>query len=188
MPQQSTAPDPFDTLLTLEDTLYTTAYTHGTRDGAHAGRIEGRVFGLEKGFEKYSSMGVLHGRALVWNARVSSPTSPSNSSGFQELESERRSLPTLKPNGRLEKNIHILTHLTDPLTFSTENSEEAVADFDDRLKRAGAKAKIIEKTIGKTTSTALSPERKGDRKGMKLAGEGKKDENIEDFTGSRFLS
>ena len=32
--------DPFDDILTLEDTLYTAAYDLGASDGAHAGRIE----------------------------------------------------------------------------------------------------------------------------------------------------
>jgi hypothetical protein len=72
--------DPFDTLLTLEDTLYTTAYSLGVSDGAHAGRIEGRIFGLEKGFDKFAELGQLHGRSVVWGARLPSLT-PSTSTG-----------------------------------------------------------------------------------------------------------
>jgi len=32
--------------------------------------------------------------------------------------------------------------------LSTENTEEAVSEFDDRLKRAEGKAKIIERLVG----------------------------------------
>ena len=137
--------DPFDTLLTLEDTLYTTAYTLGASDGAHAGRIEGRIFGLEKGFEKFAALGQLHGRSVIWASRLPSLSSSNN------LETEKKGdatentcqLPTFAQNERLRNNTTLLHSLTDLETFDTANTEEAVADFDDRFKRAGAKAKVI---------------------------------------------
>jgi hypothetical protein len=46
--------DPFDSVLNLEDDLYTSAYALGAADGSRAGRVEGRIFGLEKGFEKFA--------------------------------------------------------------------------------------------------------------------------------------
>lgn len=199
--------DPFDTLLTLEDTLYTAAYTQGAADGARAGRIEGRIFGLEKGFEKFGEMGALHGRACVWGSRLPHEivTQPK-----QQDEAVASVLPPLPgSNTRLAKNIFLLHSLTDPLTFSTENDEDAVADFDDRFKRAGAKAKIIERTVGENLETqaeVLSPADEvdvanipgpGTKKGpkkvpvrrVKVIGEnkGKKEDSIEDFTGSRLL-
>ena len=149
-------PDPFDTLLTLEDTLYTRAYAAGAADGARAGRIEGRIFGLEKGFEKFAEIGFLHGRSCVWGARLpqSTVTQPNEEHTKKEEEAKggqnKESVLTELKNTttRLERNIFLLNSLTDPLTFSTENDEDSVADFDDRLKRASAKAKIIERTIG----------------------------------------
>ncbi|KAF2872663.1 hypothetical protein BDV95DRAFT_570324, partial [Massariosphaeria phaeospora] len=205
--EASSDPDPFTSLLTLEDTLYTTAYTTGTRDGALAGRIEGRIFGLEKGFDKFASLGALHGRACVWGARISVSRTPESSStsgvGKEHAEADddvnehpKRSLNALPHNPRLTNNIHLLHALTDPLTFSTANTEDGVADFDDRVKRAGAKAKVIERIIGETadattTASTGSPSR-GKGRGVKVAGGeaasgGLGGDNMEDFTGSRLL-
>jgi hypothetical protein len=207
------ATDPFDELLTLEDTLYTSAYDLGVKDGARAGRIEGRIFGLEKGFEKFAAMGVLHGRSCVWGGRlpsstpnpeqpIQSETSRGNSKvavnqekddlEVTKKEGEPEKLPLLPNNPRLEKHISLLHGLTDPSTFSTENTEEAVADFDDRFKRAGAKAKVIERIIGELDASTMgeegSPKRGGRGATMKLSGEGKKQDNMEDFAGSRLLA
>lgn len=225
-PQTEQVEDPFDTLLTLEDTLYTSAYDLGVKDGARAGRIEGRIFGLEKGFEKFAAMGALHGRACVWGARLPSSvkkeeenvansnrnkvveetdsdkkesqeggekTGLENSVPKQEKKAgiERKVLPPLPSNTRLEKHISMLHGLTDPSTFSTENNEEAVADFDDRFKRAGAKAKVIDRVIGENDSSSPADEMpKTPKKGrsMKISGEGKKDDSMEDFAGSRLLA
>ncbi|KAF2204722.1 hypothetical protein GQ43DRAFT_437702 [Delitschia confertaspora ATCC 74209] len=166
--------DPLESLLHLEDTLYTAAYTLGSQDGAHAGRIEGRIFGLEKGFEKFTSLGELHGRSVVWGSRIPQfskivPKGDRNkevargldgkvaSEEVQEKEKETQedtsSLPPLPYNTRLHSHITLLYHLTDPTTFSTLNTEDAVADYDDRFRRAGAKAKVIERLIGETAET-----------------------------------
>ncbi|KAF2272723.1 uncharacterized protein EI97DRAFT_385122 [Westerdykella ornata] len=207
--------DPFDTLLTLEDTLYTSAYAQGIRDGARAGRIEGRIFGLEKGFEKFASLGVLHGRASVWGARLPKASSSSTSPGVKEQPTDGESetarnlqiedqddtikpvLPLIEsPNTRLHRNVHLLYHLTDPLTFDTSNTEDAVADFDDRFKRASAKAKIIERSIGE--HIIPTEDGGGDdspKKGLKRpvrmtkegGGRGRDADNMEDFAGSRLL-
>ncbi|KAI4677859.1 hypothetical protein J4E81_010789 [Alternaria sp. BMP 2799] len=214
------SPDPFDALLTLEDTLYTTAYNLGISDGAHAGRIEGRIFGLEKGFEKFASLGELHGRSVVWGSRLpglqsesTSKSSPESNTNFgsetaeqskgSKSESERQvtRLPPLPNNSRLLNNTTLLHSLTDPLTFDTANTEEGVADFDDRFKRAGAKAKVIERIVGEAdghSSSAKSPD--GSRSpargktgpvrvtGQSKAGGVKKgDDSIEDFAGSKLL-
>ncbi|KAK1908489.1 hypothetical protein P3342_009338 [Pyrenophora teres f. teres] len=192
--------DPFDTLLTLEDTLYTTAYTLGASDGAHAGRIEGRIFGLEKGFEKFAALGVLHGRSVIWASRLPNPTpslpspsktlEPQQEQNNNEIENKNESndvanamyqLPPLPPNPRLQTHTPLLHSLTDPETFSTANTEDAVADYDDRFKRAGAKAKG-------TTSKGKGPVRvAGGGSARKMGTVKKGDDSIEDFAGSRLL-
>ena len=231
--------DPFDDLLTLEDTLYTTAHNQGIADGARAGRIEGRIFGLEKGFEKFAALGELHGRGAVWGARISAraaraaePTSttittssftqPEEPSIKVEKDSSNRSSATPPPHPkakiikqlpqihhtstRLQSNISLLYHLTDPLTFSTSNTEVDVGDFDDRFKRAGAKTKVVERIIGETSTTAVqmstiknsksteedSKSGTGKARNVRLEGEGKKggkkwDDSMEDFGGSRLI-
>jgi hypothetical protein len=208
MPSPSTDPtDPFDDLLTLEDTLYTAAYDLGVSDGAHAGRIEGRIFGLEKGFEKFAELGHLHGRSVIWGSRLPDLTStanltspPSRDHNGKDSE-ERKHLPRLHTSARLHSNTTLLHSLTDPETFSTSNTEEAVADFDDRFKRAGAKAKVIERIVGETSaSTAKSPDASPARSknapvhvagGQNKTGGGggtkKGDDSMEDFAGSKLL-
>jgi hypothetical protein len=202
-PRLDTTEDPFDSLLTLEDTLYTSAYDLGASDGAHAGRIEGRIFGLEKGFEKFVELGQLHGRSVVWGARALTPSNTTTSEpcisdakvAKESLEKEKPTLPSLQENSRLTNNITLLHSLTDPLTFSTDNTEEAVADFDDRVKRAGAKAKVVERIVGEAgaVGSAKSPDgspARGKARNVKLneGGKGKKgDDSIEDFAGSRLL-
>ncbi|KAL1957880.1 hypothetical protein VTO42DRAFT_5445 [Malbranchea cinnamomea] len=57
-------------------------------------------------------------------------------------------LPDLPTNARLEKHLAAFLSLVDPTTLSMDNTEEAVEHFDDRLKKARAKARIIEKMIG----------------------------------------
>lgn len=168
--------DFFEPLFNLEDQFYNEGYQLGVIDGTRDGRLEGRAFGIEKGFEKFAEMGRLHGRSLVWNARLpkslKDPESPLHepkggnpvdattlgsqargNSGPTAVSDENNkskasfSLPPLPDNPRLEKHIHTLMSLTDPAQLSFENNEDAVSDFDDRLKRAKAKIKIIEKIV-----------------------------------------
>ncbi|KAF4636328.1 hypothetical protein G7Y89_g1748 [Cudoniella acicularis] len=148
----------FDEILDLEEKFYDDGYQQGLADGVKAGRIEGRTFGLEKGFEKYLESGKLHGKSLVWVNRMpcfpakfsaqdanqqSKPDLPANDQP-QKLEK----LPSLPDNQRLAKHLKVLYALAESESLSTENTEEAVSDFDDRLKRAQAKAKIVERMVG----------------------------------------
>ncbi|KAL2114371.1 hypothetical protein VUR80DRAFT_8061 [Thermomyces stellatus] len=134
--------DLFDDALSLEETLYKEGYDRGTADGARAGRLEGRSVGMGKGFEKFVESGRLYGRSVVWANRLPS-TAPSQglaSTGAAEL-------PRLPQNARLAKNVETVHALMEPGTLSTENSDEAVQDFDERLRRAQGKARIIERAI-----------------------------------------
>jgi hypothetical protein len=186
--------DPFDSLLTLEDTLYTSAYTAGSNAGARAGRIEGRVFGLEQGFEKFAALGELHGRSVVWGSRALASPSITSTSSTGQLGTENVKLPPLSTSTstRLLNNITLLHSLTDTETFSTQNTEDAVADFDDRVRRAGAKAKVVERIVGenKMTDAAKSPNGVSSPKREIGGGKGnvkKGDDSMEDFAGSRLL-
>ncbi|KAJ4302395.1 hypothetical protein N0V88_002539 [Collariella sp. IMI 366227] len=126
--------DPFDTLLTLEDQFYTEGYNEGFADGEVAGRSEGRQLGLE---------------------RASVTAGPVGGGGGEEDRSEedvKRELPPLlqrKDGGRLEKHVRTLYALAETESLSTENTDEAVDDFDDRLRRAQGRAKIIGRTVGR---------------------------------------
>ncbi|KAI1332601.1 hypothetical protein F5Y16DRAFT_120379 [Xylariaceae sp. FL0255] len=71
-------------------------------------------------------------------------------------KTEQPSLPPLKSNPRLEKNIEMLYGLVEPGTFSMENDDESVNDFDSRMKGAQARLRLIERAIGEGTSSTTS--------------------------------
>ncbi|KAG5940858.1 hypothetical protein E4U59_002155 [Claviceps monticola] len=146
------SPDPFDSILNLEQTFYQQGYTQGLADGAQAGRTEGRQFGMQTGFEKFLESGRLASRAIIWANRMPLAVTASE----QEYEQEACdtaattatppcSLPPLPRNARLHKNVKMLYALVEPETLSTENSDEGVQDFDDRVKRAQGKTKVVER-------------------------------------------
>jgi hypothetical protein len=157
--------DPFEDVLNLEEQFYQEGYRQGQDDGLRAGLVEGRSLGLEKGFQKFFESGRLYGRTVVWANRFPYPDRPSQqesraSDGAGEAssvapripenstEQQPAYLPSLPHNSRLEKHITTLYALVESESLSTENTDEAVNDFDDRLKRAEGKAKIIERLAG----------------------------------------
>jgi hypothetical protein len=171
----------FDEVLGLEEEFYADGYRSGLDDGLIAGRVEGRKFGLEKGFEKYVDSAKLYGRSLIWANRTSKlqqlhsgEMSRAKETTLELVSSDQLTtssrLPLLPNNQRLVKHLQVLHALAESDSLSTENTEEAVSDFDDRYKRAQAKAKIIERIVGETP-------RGGDDLG-KIAPRG--DSNIED--------
>ncbi|KAJ4415647.1 hypothetical protein N0V82_007208 [Gnomoniopsis sp. IMI 355080] len=141
--------DPFDDIINLEEKFYSDGHKAGVADGARAGRIEGRSFGIEKGYEKFVEAGRLYGKAVVWANRLpqAQPQAPASTEPQQQ---QQQQLPALSGGGgaRLEKNVLTLHALVEPETLSTENSDEAVNDFDDRVKRAQGKARVVERQVG----------------------------------------
>lgn len=96
--------------------------------------------------------------------------------------SAQESLPLLSHNPRLEKHIRTLYALVESSSLSTANTEEAVTNFDDRLKRAEGKVKIIEKFIGEFgDGEAIGNGGEGGKTGQKSSGEG----SIEDISSLR---
>ncbi|KAI1177223.1 hypothetical protein F4777DRAFT_577279 [Nemania sp. FL0916] len=79
-----------------------------------------------------------------------------------------RQLPPIHSNPRLEKNIELLYGILEPGTLSTSNDDEAVNDFDSRMKGAQGKVRLIERALGEAAraraSTTLSspPAKNGD--------------------------
>lgn len=157
------ADDPFDGLLDIEQEFYQEGYDAGLADGQHAGLVEGKVFGIEKGYEKALELGRLHGRAIVWQKR--SHESPSTQSTYTSTATTSNYPPLTKylqgsrlpKNTRLSKHIEGLLSVTDAKSIAVDNSDESVAEFDDRLSRAQAKAKVIAAIVGES----LKPETVG---------------------------
>ncbi|KAL8859490.1 MAG: hypothetical protein Q9198_010634, partial [Flavoplaca austrocitrina] len=165
----------------LENAFHKEGYDLGIQDGNRTGRIEGRLFGLTSAFEKFSTMGTLHGRSVIWSARLSAPPLRSEQeesandrgalatnghsigsrkshkeagpAGTSSSRTSSSSLPREPHNSRLQKHIRTVYALTEPASISTDNTEEAVSDFNDRLKRAEGKAKIIEKSFDEESSS-----------------------------------
>lgn len=129
--------DPFDDLFGLEEKYYDEGFKQGLIDGSKQSQLSARLFGIEKGFEKFVALGQLQAKANMWAARMR-PHSTAGSDG----------LPPLPANDRTLKHLDTLLALVDPKTISFANTDEAVSEFDDRVKRAHAKVKVIERIIG----------------------------------------
>ncbi|OJD19265.1 hypothetical protein AJ78_00795 [Emergomyces pasteurianus Ep9510] len=87
-------------------------------------------------------------------------------------------LPPLPSNSRLEKHITTLLSLVDPLTLSMQNSEDAIEDFDERLKKAAAKAKLIERILGEQNNSDGSSSANKNNRAVNRPADG---DSIEDF-------
>lgn len=230
-PTEPSKMDPFDSLFSLEETFYREGYELGLADGKRAGLIEGRLTGLERGFEKFAQMGRLHGKCVIWAARMPSsrkrrigscsPSDQKSGGGGEgeymvtEEEGERKkgekerkentndddsaiergqkqsctlppspntkhnlSSPSIPPHlllssnndrksSRLHKHILTLYALVEPASLSIQNTEAAVSDFDDRLRRAEGKVKIIERITGEEGDGS---KRKGGEEGIEELG------------------
>jgi hypothetical protein len=149
------ATDPFDELLELENGYYQEGYDAGVSDSTYAGMIEGKVFGIEKGYEKALDLGKLHGRALLWQGRFRSDHAQEPLQSLNPISSEVsrlggiiRALPQLSESSRLQRHIEGLHATSKGSTIAKDNSDEAVTEFDDRIARAKAKAKIVANIAG----------------------------------------
>ncbi|KAL9109439.1 MAG: hypothetical protein Q9227_005947 [Pyrenula ochraceoflavens] len=185
----------------LEDEFYSEGHDLGIKDGRIAGQVEGKVFGIEKGFEKALEMGRLRGRASCWMKRLSTLPERNALSTSEEqhlaepasnipqhvpksivdammsLTKDARTVMPLPPNVRLEKHINALLSITDPKGLPKENDDDAVANFDNNLKRAMAKVKLITSMIGEPWDSE-NPADKPDVSSQKGDGSG----NIEDLS------
>lgn len=140
--------DLFDDLLSLEDKFYQEGYDAGLADGKHAGLVEGKVFGIEKGYEKALELGRINGRALVWQMRQAQTVDKPEPTDRDESLLASLGHSKLPRNTRLAKHIEGLLSLTDDKDLATDNSDEAVTEFDESLAKAQAKAKVIAAIVG----------------------------------------
>lgn len=130
----------WDDLLNLEDRFYQEGYDLGVQDGQRAGRAEGRHFGMLKSFEKFVELGQLRGRAEVLQAQVTQ--------GLVDHHAKDDAPPKITRSTRTQRQIERLLELTNIETLQPENTEDAVADVDERLKEANSKATLIAKILG----------------------------------------
>ncbi|RYP53812.1 hypothetical protein DL768_001263 [Monosporascus sp. mg162] len=141
-----------------------------------AGRLQGRALVWANRIPRFRDLSSSGDELLMQPGAVRTPPSSSSallpegaddatmsSSGRREEsssegpQSRRRLLPDLTSGGsngnsaRLEKNVVTLYGMVEPGTLPTRNDDEAVNDFDSRLKGAQGKAKIIERVVGEKT-------------------------------------
>ena len=67
-------------------------------------------------------------------------------------DNDAKQVVVISGNERLQKHIQTLSALTEIESLSTQNTEDAVSDFDDRLKRAEGKVKVIQSILGESPS------------------------------------
>ncbi len=154
------ASDPFDDLLDLENDYYQEGYDAGVADSTYAGMLEGKVFGIEKGYEKALELGKLHGRALIWQApsqpgKIGESTSASGDSQSLARDSSRlgdiiRNRVQPLESGRLQRHIEGLYTASANSIIAKDNSDQSVTEFDDRIAKAKAKAKVIANITGES--------------------------------------
>lgn len=153
------APDPLDEVFTLEDRFFIQGYNAGQTDGIPAGRAEGRSLGMQKGFEKFSESSRLASRAIIWANRETKPRDA-------PME-ERCKLPSLQwhkgtgnagGGARLRNNVRGVYALVEPGTLGMRNEDAEVQDFDDRLRRAQGKVKLIERMMGVEAGSVVKSE------------------------------
>lgn len=151
--------DQFDTntVINIEAHFYDQGFTDGSKDGVLMGKAEGRSVGFKTGFEKFLESGRIAGKTIVWanryeassSSRSHTHTTPSVIQQDTPQQLKTCTLPPLASAGsRLRKNLETLYALVEPGTLSTRNSDEAVDDFDDRLRRAQGKMKVVERMVG----------------------------------------
>lgn len=164
---------PSTTILT-NSTLryYTSGYQSGLADGITSGRLEGRLFGLEKGFEKYHTLGKIHGRTIIWSARQNS-TAASTSTNIEATGHVNDRLPIVNP--RHVRHIGALKDLMENPPI--RNEEDDVEEVDDRIRRGRAKVKILAIALGEDGLD-------GSGDGSEVSGNAKReDDEIEDVRG-----
>ena len=169
MPAPAMQDDPLDALLNLEERYYDDGFKQGYHDGQRQSRLEARVFGVEKGFEKFVEMGKIRAKASVWAARIDAGSNEKAAASAADRLAPSLKLPVARASHRAKQHVETLQSLLDPSSVSSTNSDQAVSDFDERLKRANAKAKVIEKLLGESSATGV-PATKANRSG-----------NMEDF-------
>ena len=154
------ARDPFDDLLELENEYYKQGLEAGVADSAYAGLIEGKTFGIEKGYEKVIELGKLHGRAVIWKRRLDNSPASGNDAApvpetqdIQDLSSNMSALPN---NARLRKHVEAVLILTDHQHIPCGNTDEAVADVEDRIAKTRSRVKMIMTLVGENVGHTSS--------------------------------
>ena len=142
--QQDTTSDDASLAHDPERVFYNDGFAEGSRDGVLGGKAEGRSMGLKTGFEKFVEAGRLAGRSVVWASQQKQKQQEKQQQTPTRLPSSQlETLPPLPAGNRLARNVEAVYALVDPATLSTENTDDSVDDFDDRLKRAQGKMRVV---------------------------------------------
>ncbi|RYP02740.1 hypothetical protein DL765_010691 [Monosporascus sp. GIB2] len=148
-----------------------------------AGRLQGRALVWANRIPGFRGPSSGDGSAPAPGTARTSPSLSSLTGGGPETaasggeDARSRRLPDLASGGgvgisaRLEKNVVTLYGMVEPGTLPTRNDDEAVNDFESRLRGAQGKAKIIKRAVGEKAKLD-APDA--------VPAAGPKNENIED--------
>ena len=95
--------------------------------------------------ENYFAKSFEQGRALVWQTRQSCTD---QSVGKHPALVKHLQASKLASNNRVAKNVDALLKLSDAESIKHDNSDESVTEFDDRIAKAYAKAKVVAAVVG----------------------------------------
>ncbi|CUM68521.1 uncharacterized protein PRCAT00006247001 [Priceomyces carsonii] len=110
-------------VLNLEEQSYQKGFEEGIAKGAQERYIEGKEYGLQTGFQRFLIVGYLKGLAEYWEDNISSYDQKSLPSHISQLKELLNGVPT-------------------------SNEEEDVADYDNKVKKARNKARLIANMVG----------------------------------------
>lgn len=164
--------DPFDSLLNLESTYESQGYADGLRDGKDQAHISAKLFGIEKAFEKYVNMSRLRWRAECLAAEHGVPIAPAEDSDGAADGASSVSGGAEKPASRLQKHVATLLAFTSAKTMDCSNTDVAIGDFDERLRRAQAKVKVIERLTGVGAKREVKEDEAGLERASGVMGDG----------------
>ncbi|KAK9450151.1 uncharacterized protein V1518DRAFT_194236 [Limtongia smithiae] len=175
--------DLFDSLLNLESTFYEQGYAEGFADGLRAGTSEGKQFGLQTGFRRFLSAGILQGRCEIWSSTAPDDAAPARERTRQSQHKQQRASDNDNENetdltplsgGRASRQLRILQDLV--IDVPTQNDEAAVDEFENRMKRARARAKVVQRLMRDTVPVQLEDDV------VRVLAKGEADETIESAT------
>jgi hypothetical protein len=131
-------------LTNCSNSAHASGFTIGVEDGKKVGVIEGRALGLSNGLTKQLQLGRIRGKALIWQARLE--LSKSQPEGSQQQDKLQRIPLAILP--RLERHIQYVMALTDSSTMDLKNEEASLDGCEEKLKKAKARATLIERMLG----------------------------------------
>lgn len=104
-------------------------------------------FGLQTGFQRFLTVGIISGRCRIWNQFSNIERTPAADEGSTNSSDNLNVISISSTNGkaRAAKQLQVLTDLVTGIPVL--NTESAVEEFESRVKRAKARAKVVQRLL-----------------------------------------